>query len=175
LVKRIRRDRGAPDILPLKKRGTGQPPHEPTEDTRKQAKGMALANIKIKRIAEIIGISEPTLRLYYADEIMGARERMLGKAALTLEQALDGKPMVAGQLGACCFTLKAQGKDFGWSERTEHTGKDGDPLLPSLENLSDEQLKQLADARRVLAEIAPRVAGRDGDSAPGAPGSTRIH
>ena len=166
---RIRRTRDN-NLSLAKKRRVGRPGYEPTEQIREIVQGMALAGIQPKRIAEIIKVCEDTLYKHFASEIDGVKERLLGKAAKTVYDLLG-----EGNLGAACFVLKTQGKPYGWTERTEVTGKDGDPLLPSLGNLTDEQIRQLEAARRVLAEIAPQTTDRAGDRAPNAGGSTRIH
>ena len=95
---------------------------------------MALACIQPRRIAEIIGISEPTLAKHYSFEIAGAAERLLGKAAKTLYDLLDAK-----NLGAACFVLKTQGKAYGWTERHESNTK-GDAPLIDLSKLTDDEL-----------------------------------
>ena len=129
---------------------------------------MAKACIPLARIAEIVRISEPTLLKHYFDEVDGARQRLLAKAVKTMSFLLD-----ENNLGAAIYVLKSQGKAYGWTERHEVTGKDGDPLLPKFEGLTDAQLKTLADAERILAALAPPTTGHDGAGAPGARAGTQ--
>lgn len=167
-MKRVRRTR---EPLSSRKPREGQgKEHVPTQLHRDHVEGMAMAGVPHGRIAEIIKVSEPTLYKHYFVELDGAKERLLGRAVLTLSRLLD-----QDNLGAACFVAKTQGKAYGWSERTEITGKDGDPLIPKLEGLTDEQLDQLARARRVVSQIAPEAASGSGDRAQTAPGSTRVH
>jgi hypothetical protein len=63
------------------------------------------------------------------------KTKLVIKAEKNLEMALDGllddpeKGKKELQYKATEFTLKTQGKDRGYSERTEITGKDGERLL----------------------------------------------
>ena len=65
--------------------------------------------------------ASPELKSLLADE----RERMLDNAEDKLGQAVD-----SGEAWAVCFTLKTQGKERGYTERNELTGKDGADLVP---------------------------------------------
>ena len=65
--------------------------------------------------------ADPHLKSLLADE----RERMLDNAEDKLGLAVDD-----GQPWAVCFTLKTQGKERGYTERSELTGKDGADLVP---------------------------------------------
>jgi len=63
------------------------------------------------------------------------RLNLLGKAERNLDKILDlpleDKANIV--LDASKFVAKTLGKDEGYSERTEHTGKDGLPLIPDAE------------------------------------------
>ena len=65
--------------------------------------------------------ADPVLKQLLDDE----RERMLDNAEDRLGLAVD-----KGEAWAVCFTLKTQGKERGYSERQELTGKDGADLVP---------------------------------------------
>lgn len=64
---------------------------------------------------------DPVLARLLADE----RERMIDNAEEGLNSAVD-----KGEAWAVCFTLKTQGKERGYTERSEVTGKDGVDLMP---------------------------------------------
>jgi|SRR3989304_9148352 len=55
--------------------------------------------------------------------------RQIRESYLDLAEAELIKLVKAGNLGAICFYLKCQGKERGWYERQEITGKDGERVL----------------------------------------------
>lgn len=71
------------------------------------------------------------------------KTKLVQKAEKNLEMALDGllddpdKGKKELQYKATEFTLKTQGKERGYTERTELTGKDGKDLVP--EQLTEEE------------------------------------
>lgn len=75
------------------------------------------------------------------------RSRIVQKAERNLDIALEGgldDPEKGGkpiQWKATEMTLKTQGKDLGYTERTEVTGKDGKDLVP--ETLTQEEKQAL--------------------------------
>lgn len=74
-------------------------------------------------IARIVGISEPTLRKYYRDEL----DLAFAQANATVGGALF-KKAAGGDTVAAIFWMKTRA---GWRETsvTEHTGKDGVALV----------------------------------------------
>jgi len=103
--------------------GMGRPPHQPTDQTRLQAKTLAAVGIKHEDIAAKIGISADTLVKYYKQELDDGRvdsNAQIGKSLY--EQAK------AGNTAAMIFWLKTRA---GWKETQvqEHTGPDGTPLV----------------------------------------------
>lgn len=73
---------------------------------------------------------EPTLKLYLDDH----RETRVDKAEEIIDVAIEAK-----DLGIAKMVVVHQGKNRGWSTRTEQTGKDGSPLQVVIEGL-DAQL-----------------------------------
>lgn len=75
------------------------------------------------------------------------RSKIIQKAERNLDLALEGgldDPEKGGkpiQWRATEMTLKTQGKDLGYTERTEVTGKDGKDLIP--EQLTQEEKDKL--------------------------------
>ena len=103
--------------------GMGRPPHQPTDQTRLQAKTLAAVGIRHEDIAAKIGISADTLVKYYKQELDDGRvdaNAQIGKSLY--EQAK------AGNTAAMIFWLKTRA---GWKETQvqEHTGPDGTPLV----------------------------------------------
>lgn len=142
------------------KRGPGQPPHVPNQATREMVENLSAVGYDAISIAECLGMSEPTLKKYYNHEYCYATMKMLGLARAGLADGLRKK-----QAWAICFTFKTRGKHMGWSERQEITGANGKDLIPELDmsKLTDDQLKQIADAQSTIAKVTAQVAGGAGD------------
>jgi len=47
----------------------GRPPHEPTDDTRAEVRKLASCGATQGLVARVLGISEPTLRKHYREEL----------------------------------------------------------------------------------------------------------
>jgi hypothetical protein len=112
----------------------GRPPHEPSEKTKYQVQMMAAFGNTEGQIAKIIGISEPTLRQHYRDELDNGfivagnavaqnlfriatfrdteRVKVKGSDGATKEVVVDTKPNSA-TVKACEFYLRTR---CGWSE-----------------------------------------------------------
>lgn len=90
----------------------GRPAFEPTEKDRATAKMMAAFGIPQYDIAKVIGVSEPTLRKHFRDELEVAHIEATAKVAQNLFRKAtgDGKEAVA----AAIFWLRARG---GWRDR----------------------------------------------------------
>ena len=95
-------------------RGPGRPRYEPTEEHRRVARAMAAYGVPHKEIAASIGISAPSLRLYYRDELATAATEANAKVAEGLyRKALGNTPQ---SVTAAIFWLKARA---GWRDRPE--------------------------------------------------------
>lgn len=57
----------------MERRRSGRPAHEPTEASRAQVRKLIGAGSAIVAVAKAIGLSAPTLRAHYAEEILAAR------------------------------------------------------------------------------------------------------
>jgi hypothetical protein len=129
-------------------------------------------------IAERLGVDPKTLRLHCRQELdYGAMDlitgavRQLGRMALGAPAQFDQagqkvRDEVKPELGAICFLLKTRAKKQGWSERVEHTGGDGGPIQFDLSGLSEDELRAIEAAQRILARLAPPSAGIGGTGAP---------
>jgi hypothetical protein len=99
----------------------GRPAYEPSARDREQVKMMSAMGIPDYDIAKVIGLSGPTMRKYFAQELEVGHIQANAQVAQSLfRQATDKeKPSVA----AAIFWLKARA---GWSEavKTEEGKKE---------------------------------------------------
>ena len=98
------------------KRGPGQPPHAPTDETRQVVRMMAGCGIPQMQIAPVVGISDETLRKYYRRELdLGLIEANAKVAEALFRQA------IGGDVGAAIWWTKCR---MGWRERAgaEYSG-----------------------------------------------------
>tara|TARA_S200002703_G_scaffold149228_2_gene146587 strand:- start:88 stop:546 length:459 start_codon:yes stop_codon:yes gene_type:complete len=117
----------------------GRPPYIKTQEDSKTVEALAVAGVKQSLIADIVKISEPTLRKNFRKELDTSKAR----ANAIISQALFKKAK-DGNVVAQIFWLKTQA---GWKEKNaiELTGKDGDKLF------SEE--RQLIEIRKIFDEI----------------------
>ena len=117
----------------------GRPEYKKTDEDAKNVEALTIAGVTQKLIAEILKISEPTLRKHYRTELDTSK----AKANAVISQSLF-KLAREGNVTAQIFWLKTQA---GWKEtnHVELTGKDGDKLF--------DEPKQLIEIRRVFDEI----------------------
>ena len=96
--------------------------HEPTDAQRQTVQLHTTVGTIQPVIAQLLGITEKTLRKHYRDELDLSR----AKANATIGGALFNKAK-GGDTAAMIFWMKTQA---GWRETnvTEHTGKDGGPI-----------------------------------------------
>ena len=117
----------------------GRPPYEKTNEDTKLVEALAIAGVTQNLIAQILKISEPTLRKNYRSQLDTSKAR----ANAIISQALF-KRAKDGNVLAQIFWLKTQA---GWREKNYHeiTGKDGDPLFA--------EERQLIEIRKIFDEI----------------------
>ena len=117
----------------------GRPPYIKTQEDSKTVEALAVAGVKQSLIADIVKISEPTLRKNFRKELDTSKAR----ANAIISQALFKKAK-DGNVVAQIFWLKTQA---GWKEKNaiELTGKDGDKLF------SEE--RQLIEIRKIFDEF----------------------
>ena len=117
----------------------GRPSYEKSNDDTKLVEALSIAGVTQTLIAQILKISEPTLRKHYRDQLDTSKAR----ANAIISQALF-KRAKDGNVLAQIFWLKTQA---GWREKNYHeiTGKDGDPLFA--------EERQLIEIRKVFDEI----------------------
>ena len=117
----------------------GRPPYIKTDEDSKTVEALAIAGCKQSLIADIVKVSEPTLRKNFRKELDTSKAR----ANAVISQALFKKAK-DGNVVAQIFWLKTQA---GWKEKNYHelTGKDGDKLFG--------EERQLIEIRKVFDEI----------------------
>jgi hypothetical protein len=118
---------------------TGRPQYIKKDNDVKTVEALSVAGVTQKLIAQILKISEPTLRKHFREELDTSKAR----ANAVISQALF-KNAKDGNVAAQIFWLKTQA---GWKEKNYHelTGKDGDKLF--------DEPKQLIEIRKVFDEI----------------------
>ena len=118
---------------------TGRPQYIKKDNDVKTVEALSVAGVTQKLIAQILKISEPTLRKHFREELYTSKAR----ANAVISQALF-KNAKDGNVAAQIFWLKTQA---GWKEKNYHelTGKDGDKLF--------DEPKQLIEIRKVFDEI----------------------
>lgn len=113
-----------------------RPAHKPTEATRKQVEAMTGYGVPQEAIAEVLGVSVPTLVKHYRSEV----DTGVAKANAKVAESLFRKALSDGQgsVAAAIFWMKTRA---GWRETTRivHDGLD-----KALDGLSREELKSLA-------------------------------
>ena len=118
---------------------TGRPQYIKKDNDVKTVEALSVAGVTQKLIAQILKISEPTLRKHFREELDTSKAR----ANAVISQALF-KNAKDGNVAAQIFWLKTQA---GWKEKNYHelTGKDGDKLF--------DEPKQHIEIRKVFDEI----------------------
>jgi hypothetical protein len=101
-----------------------------------------------------------TTRDWFKEKVR--RMNLLGKAEKVLDRTLDYEPiddegkiktdLVRIQTDVAKFVAKTQGKDEGYSERTELTGKDGKELPVPIININDVPKDQINQQDNILKE-----------------------
>jgi hypothetical protein len=82
--------------------------HQPTDDLRRQVRSLAALGVPHREIAPFIGISPPTLRKHYPEELQRGKWEANAKVAQSLFQQAT-----SGHVTACIFWLKSQAR---WTE-----------------------------------------------------------
>lgn len=112
---------------------------DPTSETYSDAKNSALRAKYSQEYSETI----TTKGLIWLSDSVGQKRKLVEKAKKKLDIFLDSEDEKIAQ-DTTKFVLKTIGKDEGFSERTEMTGKNGQDLIPKpildvQENDSDKQ------------------------------------
>jgi hypothetical protein len=95
-------------------RGPGRPRYQANDAHRRVVRAMAAYGVPQKEIAASIGISAPTLRLNYADELAKSAAEANAKVAESLFRKALGSTLQS--VTAAIFWLKCRA---GWCERPD--------------------------------------------------------
>jgi hypothetical protein len=125
----------------------GRPPHEPTPERRGMVEAMSGFGVRQEHIGQALGISRPTLRLHYREEL----DSGLRKANLQVAQSLHKKALADGpnSVAACIFWLRVRG---GWKPpvaEVKHSGSIGSYDLSKLDDAQLERLESILAAAAV--------------------------
>ena len=117
----------------------GRPSYIKKDEDSRLVESLTIAGVTQTLIAQIVKISEPTLRKNFRKELDTSKAR----ANAVISQALFKKAK-DGNVVAQIFWLKTQA---GWKEKNYHelTGKDGDKLFT--------EERQLIEIRKIFDEI----------------------
>ena len=77
--------------------------HHPTEATRAKVEALAAYGITLESISREIGVSVPTLRKYYRDELAHATQRLVAKVANELYNLAIYPPPLRDRQGAIIY------------------------------------------------------------------------
>jgi hypothetical protein len=165
-----KRTKAVPEPKPAK--SAGRPKFEPTDSQRGEVKALRVAGYTEDQVADYLEIDPKTLRAHFRTELDHSKMKVLAGAAGNVVRFALGSPAQFDAKGnklreeqkpeawAICFLLKTQGKDLGWSERFEHTGKGGGPIEHA--DLSKLTKEELDEAERLARKIADTGANRGG-------------
>ena len=95
----------------MKANRTGRPAHVPTDETRNMVESLSGFGVPQDEISRLVGITPPTLRFHYADQIELGSIKATAKVAQNLF-TMACKPTREG-LSAAIFWLRVRA---GWSE-----------------------------------------------------------
>ena len=140
----------------------GRPPWEPTKRDRDEATNLFRGNVPLFRVAEYFGKDEDTIKLHFSDEMRQARFKMFQTAVSKLLLNIHDKDQRAIE-----FFLNTQGKEFGFTTRTEHTGAGGEAIKTVGIQIDPEKLKSMEpdeiDAlERALGKLFGSTGGNPG-------------
>lgn len=117
--------------------------HEPTPKSREAVEMLVASGIPQQHIAGILGMSVPTLKAHYGDELELGKAKKIAAVAATVFQAAVGRPAKFDERGnkiqseikpdkaSAFFILKCQG---GWKET--NVVEVVDPTVGALERLT---------------------------------------
>lgn len=128
-------------VSPIKRRGNQ--PFVPTDKDRQQVERMVGFGLTQEQICKIIGISENTLRKYFADELENGVSRINSAVAQNLFAIATSRD--PGSVAAAIFWMKTRAQ---WKEINHHAhGGDNDrapiKIDANLKGLSDTELEQM--------------------------------
>lgn len=112
----------------MEKRSRGRPKYIPNDNDLKKVKILIIAGLQKRKIAQVLGVSEPILNLHYKKEMDSAKEEANGAVVANLFRLATRGDNPTPAIFWCKTQLR-------WKEvhGVEVAGKDGKPLQPIIE------------------------------------------
>jgi len=99
----------------------GRPAHVPSDDSRKMVRVLSGIGLTQEQICSKMGISSPTLKLYYSEELELGKAEAVASIANTLFNMAKG-----GDKACMFFYLKTQAR---WKENHDGEGSNGEKII----------------------------------------------
>jgi hypothetical protein len=130
--------------------------HEPTDKTRSEVSALASFGVPQEDIAAYIGVSHPTLRKYYPDELSFSSIKANAQVGKYLFSLASGQAIKNGATHGDCRTAAIfwSKTRMGWREtnHVDHTSSDGSMTPKGVPE----------DVLSALDAIAGKIASSDG-------------
>ncbi len=166
--------------------GLGRPSHEPTQQKRDMVESLSGSGLPHRNIATLIGVSPPTLRRHYAQELLLGSAKAKAKLTQTAWKMAWGSPAEYDKDGRLVraevppdrtmviFLCKTQ---LNWAERFEiDFNGDQTQLVDGMTNnerLQEiESLLKIAESRKPIAPPKPKASSNGSN---GSNGSGQVH
>ena len=108
----------------------GRPSFKPTDEQRRLVKMMVSGGIPHPDISRCLGISEPTLRKHFRNELDIGMAEAQTQAVARLRQIMMQQEDMKAATTATIFFLKTKG-GFSEKQQIEHSGPEGGPIQTS--------------------------------------------
>ena len=139
--------------------------HQPTDQSRATVESMTAYGMPQDEICRVLGVSGPTLRKHYREEIETASAKANSRVGQFLYSLASGMAIAKGATFGDCrtaaiFWAKTR---MRWVEtdRHEHTGKDGGPIQ------TEDVTSDASNFARRMASLAARSDADGADEADG--------
>lgn len=141
---RKRKRRKVPKLAKGKSTG-GRPPWNPSPTDRAVCTALAQVGLPQEELAAHFGVGVEAIVKHFEPELRQSKGVVLAQGLGAVSASLRESGFV--RLSAGKYVLSTKGKEYGWTERTEVTGKDGDSFFAGLDltKLSDQSFEKLGD------------------------------
>jgi hypothetical protein len=113
----------------------GQPAFTPTDKQRGQVEGMVRYGVPRIEIARVLGISGPTLRKHFAEELRAGAIKANAQVgefifSTIVGLTIPGRPPVTDERARASLAMFWAKTRMNWKETVQHEGKkDGEPIV----------------------------------------------